>query len=126
GRRGRDGRPGRRRGARGDPGRHRGPARAGRSAPAAPASVVGRRAQASGEQEAPLMPTGDLDAALDRLVRDVRDYPTPGVVFKDITPLLADPQGFAAVVDALVAGQEPGGVDAVVGIEARGFILAAP
>ena len=44
------------------------------------------------------MPAGDLDAALDRLVRDIRDYPTPGVVFKDITPLLADPQGFAAVV----------------------------
>jgi adenine phosphoribosyltransferase len=67
-----------------------------------------------------------LDALLDRLVRDVPDYPRPGIVFKDITPLLAEPAGFTAVVDALVASREPGPVDAVVGIEARGFILAAP
>ncbi|MET9340569.1 MULTISPECIES: adenine phosphoribosyltransferase [unclassified Nonomuraea] len=57
-------------------------------------------------------------------IRDVNDYPKHGVVFKDITPLLADPQAFTAVVDAL-AGCFPG-VDKVVGIEARGFILAAP
>lgn len=60
---------------------------------------------------------------LDR-IRDVNDYPKPGVVFKDITPLLADPQAFGAVVDEL-AGLFPG-VDKIVGIEARGFILAAP
>jgi adenine phosphoribosyltransferase len=58
-------------------------------------------------------------------VRDVPDWPLPGIVFKDITPLLADAQGFAAVVDALVDGVGPG-TDRVVGIEARGFILAAP
>ncbi|MDF5751994.1 adenine phosphoribosyltransferase [Spongiactinospora sp. TRM90649] len=59
-----------------------------------------------------------------RRIRDVPDYPRPGVVFKDITPLLADHEAFSAVVDEL-AGL-CAGVDKVVGIEARGFILAAP
>ena len=67
---------------------------------------------------------------LDQLIRDVPDFPKPGIVFKDITPLLADRAGFAAVVDALRrAGPRrarAAGVDMVVGIEARGFILAAP
>jgi adenine phosphoribosyltransferase len=58
-------------------------------------------------------------------VRDVPDWPLPGVVFKDITPLLADADCFATVVDALVDDPGPR-VDRVVGIEARGFILAAP
>jgi adenine phosphoribosyltransferase len=58
------------------------------------------------------------------LVRDVPDYPQVGVVFKDITPLLADGKAFAEVVDALAATYGP--VDKVAGIEARGFILAAP
>jgi adenine phosphoribosyltransferase len=57
-------------------------------------------------------------------VRDVPDYPKPGVLFKDITPLLAEPKAFSAVVDAL--GSVFGPVDKVAGIEARGFILAAP
>lgn len=57
-------------------------------------------------------------------VRDVPDYPQPGIVFKDITPLLADGPAFCAVVTALAAGYE--GVTKVAGIEARGFILAAP
>jgi adenine phosphoribosyltransferase len=57
-------------------------------------------------------------------IRDVRDYPQPGIVFKDITPLLADGPAFAAVVRALAAGTE--GATKVAGIEARGFILAAP
>ena len=56
-------------------------------------------------------------------IRDVPDYPQPGVVFKDITPLLADGQALAAVVAALGEGHGP--VDKVAGIEARGFILAA-
>ncbi|MDR8412230.1 adenine phosphoribosyltransferase [Nonomuraea sp. 3-1Str] len=59
---------------------------------------------------------------LDR-IRDVPDYPKPGVLFKDISPLLADHVAFAAVVDEL-AGLHT--VDKIVGIEARGFILAAP
>jgi adenine phosphoribosyltransferase len=58
------------------------------------------------------------------LVRDVPDYPQPGVLFKDITPLLADGTAFAAVIEAMASGHA--GVDKVAGIEARGFILAAP
>jgi adenine phosphoribosyltransferase len=57
-------------------------------------------------------------------VRDIPDYPQPGIVFKDITPLLADGAAFGAIVAALA--EQPGKVDKVVGIEARGFILAAP
>ncbi len=72
----------------------------------------------------------DLQQVLTRLVRDVQDFPEPGVVFKDIAPLLADHDGFSLVVEALAdAGRGPDGgvvVDKVVGIEARGFILAAP
>jgi adenine phosphoribosyltransferase len=67
---------------------------------------------------------------LRRLVVDVPDFPQPGVVFKDITPVLADPQAFGTVVEALAdAGRDDAGrplVDHVVGMEARGFILAAP
>ena len=54
------------------------------------------------------------------------DYPEPGVVFKDITPLLADHTAFVTVVDAMVSFRGAGTVDKVVGVEARGFILAAP
>jgi adenine phosphoribosyltransferase len=66
---------------------------------------------------------------LRRLVIDVPDFPEPGVVFKDITPVLADPASFGLVVEALAdAGRDETGpvVDHVVGMEARGFILAAP
>src|SRR5918996_5768738 len=73
--------------------------------------------------------TAPLDALLDGLIRDIPDYPQPGVVFKDITPLLGDRTAFQACVDALAAaGREvvDGPIDKVVGIEARGFILAAP
>ncbi|HEX4831865.1 MAG TPA: adenine phosphoribosyltransferase [Trebonia sp.] len=66
----------------------------------------------------------DLSALVAKHVRDVPDYPQPGVLFKDITPLLADPGAFRAVVDGLAATFGP--VDKVAGIEARGFILAAP
>jgi adenine phosphoribosyltransferase len=74
-----------------------------------------------------------LDAAARELVlariRDVPDFPESGILFKDITPLLADPAAFAAVVAAFAAQAGPTGlgpVDKIVGIEARGFILAAP
>jgi adenine phosphoribosyltransferase len=70
--------------------------------------------------------SAELADYLDRLVRDVPDYPKPGVVFKDITPLLGDADGFRAVVDALVGDRAVGTVDKVAGVEARGFILAAP
>jgi adenine phosphoribosyltransferase len=66
-------------------------------------------------------------------IRDIPDYPQPGIVFKDITPLLADATAFATVVTAIAAGHPEGSGEAgwgeihkVVGIEARGFILAAP
>ena len=72
----------------------------------------------------------DLDALLARLIRDVTDFPTPGIVFKDISPLLADPDGLRAVVAALAApARDDTGrtaVDKVVGLEARGFIFGAP
>jgi len=68
--------------------------------------------------------SGGIAALLLERIRDVPDYPKPGIVFKDITPLLADGQAFAAMVRALADGSE--GVTKVVGIEARGFILAAP
>jgi adenine phosphoribosyltransferase len=77
-------------------------------------------------------PLDEAVASLERdilaRVRDVADYPTPGVLFKDITPLLADGAAFAAVIDAIAAPHRAAGseVDAVVGIEARGFIFAAP
>jgi adenine phosphoribosyltransferase len=68
----------------------------------------------------------DLGALLRSRVVDVPDFPQPGVVFKDISPLLADHVAFAGAVDAIVAHHGRGTVDKVVGIEARGFIVAAP
>ena len=59
-------------------------------------------------------------------VRDVSDFPQPGIVFKDITPLLADPVTLSTIIDEIVVGLGRGTVDKVVGIEARGFIVAAP
>jgi adenine phosphoribosyltransferase len=60
------------------------------------------------------------------LIRDIPDWPKPGVTFKDITPLLNDPAAFVAVIDALAAGFADAKVDHVLGVEARGFIFAAP
>jgi adenine phosphoribosyltransferase len=72
----------------------------------------------------------DAGEILRELVVDVPDFPEPGVVFKDITPVLDDPAAFAAVIEALAgAGRDASGavvVDRIVGMEARGFILAAP
>ena len=59
------------------------------------------------------------------LVRDVPDFPRPGILFKDITPVLADADGFAAAVAAMVEPWRGAALDAVVGIESRGFILGA-
>ena len=63
---------------------------------------------------------------LTSFIRDVPDFPKPGIVFKDITPLLADPVAFSSVVDLIVVAFGRGTIDKVCGIEARGFILAAP
>ena len=60
------------------------------------------------------------------LIRDIPDFPEPGIVFKDITPLLGDAMGLAVTVDAIASPWTDMGVEAVVGIEARGFILGAP
>src|ERR671926_590353 len=63
---------------------------------------------------------------LKALIRDIPDFPQPGIVFKDITPLLADEIAFSSVIDLIVVNYGRGNVDKVVGIEARGFILASP
>jgi adenine phosphoribosyltransferase len=66
----------------------------------------------------------ELDAVIDRLVRPIADWPEPGVTFRDITPLLADPVAFGSVIDGLVElAEKAGPVDAVLGIEARGFLF---
>ena len=67
---------------------------------------------------------GDLGELVKAKIRDVPDYPQPGIIFKDITPLLGDGAAFSAVVAGLAVGHPD--VDKVAGIEARGFILAAP
>ncbi|HUX69120.1 MAG TPA: adenine phosphoribosyltransferase [Cellulomonadaceae bacterium] len=71
------------------------------------------------------MADADLATRCAALVRDVPDYPLAGVVFKDITPLLADGPLFAEVVSH-IASYAQGRVDLVAGMEARGFILGAP
>jgi adenine phosphoribosyltransferase len=58
-------------------------------------------------------------------IRDVPDFPKPGILFKDITPVLADPRLFAGSIELLTEDIKPGSVDAVVGIDARGFIFAS-
>jgi len=96
---------------------------------------------------APSAAGSSLSGLISAKIRDIPDYPQPGIVFKDITPLLADGDAFAAVVSAMAEGIREGGqgireggqgirvggqkgerarIDKVVGIEARGFILAAP
>jgi adenine phosphoribosyltransferase len=62
---------------------------------------------------------------LELAVRNVPDFPKPGIQFKDITPVLADARLFAGSIDLLIGNFKPGMVDAVVGIDARGFIFAA-
>ena len=59
-------------------------------------------------------------------IRDVPDFPRPGILFKDITPLLADPLAFHAATEALAAPYHDSRIDLVVGIEARGFIFGTP
>lgn len=59
-------------------------------------------------------------------IRDIPDFPKPGIAFKDIMPVLADPQAFAAAIDALAAPWRGARIDAVLCTEARGFLLGAP
>jgi adenine phosphoribosyltransferase len=62
---------------------------------------------------------------LETAIRNVPDFPAPGIQFKDITPVLANPVLFKSCIDQLAGDWQPGQVDAVVGIDARGFIFAA-
>src|SRR3954462_1672331 len=59
------------------------------------------------------------------LIRDVPDFPQPGILFKDITPVLGDPRAFQAVLDALEERLRGRGFDRIVAIESRGFVFGA-
>lgn len=75
------------------------------------------------------MATQAVDALIKSKIRDVPDFPKPGILFKDVTPLLQDAHAFKQVIEALAAPYTTGGkptVDKVVGIESRGFIFGAP
>ena len=72
-----------------------------------------------------MLQTPPTPAEIASAIRNVPDFPKPGIQFKDITPVLADARLFAGSVDLLTDGFKPGMVDAVVGIDARGFIFAA-
>lgn len=63
--------------------------------------------------------------ALARYIRDIPDWPKKGILFRDITPLLADPQAFPAAIDALCEPYQDAGVEYVAAVEARGFIFGA-
>ena len=66
------------------------------------------------------------DFDFESLIVDIPDYPSPGVTFKDITPLLADPQGFQSVINRITEHFSGMGITKVVGAEARGFMVGAP
>ncbi len=72
------------------------------------------------------VPAPEYEREVARLIRDVPDFPKPGIVFKDITPLLADAAAFRRVTEAMAAPWRSADVTHVVGIESRGFILGAP
>jgi adenine phosphoribosyltransferase len=71
------------------------------------------------------MPNSVTVPEIEKAIRTVPDFPKPGIQFKDITPLLADARLFAGAINLLTERFAPGSVDAVVGIDARGFIFAA-
>jgi adenine phosphoribosyltransferase len=65
-------------------------------------------------------------ARVQELIRDVPDFPIPGIMFKDITPILQDPAGFHDAIGALSDLYDPGSYDVIVGLESRGFVFGAP
>ena len=67
-----------------------------------------------------------MTAELSAKIRDIPDFPKPGILFKDITTLLKDGVAFKAAIDGLIERIGPRKIDAVVGMESRGFIFAAP
>ena len=71
------------------------------------------------------MPKLVTPAEIEAAIRNVPDFPKPGIQFKDITPVLADARLFAGAIELLTQNFQPGSVDAVVGIDARGFIIGS-
>ena len=69
---------------------------------------------------------GDLAAKLKTIIRDVPDFPKKGIIFKDITPLLSDHAAFSEMIGNFAAHYRTAGITKVLGIEARGFLLASP
>ena len=67
-----------------------------------------------------------VEAVINDLIRDVPDFPKPGIGFKDITPILANPAAMRQVYDALAAPHKDAKIDVVLGIESRGFIFGTP
>jgi adenine phosphoribosyltransferase len=67
-----------------------------------------------------------IESTVRSFIRDIPDFPEPGIVFKDITPLLGDYDAFNDAIEAMIEPFRDSGVTKVVGIEARGFIFAAP
>jgi adenine phosphoribosyltransferase len=65
-------------------------------------------------------------ARIASLIRNVYDFPIPGIVFKDITPVLQDPDGFRATIELLANLFDPTSFDVIVGLESRGFVFGAP
>src|SRR5205814_8171483 len=61
-----------------------------------------------------------------RLIRDVKDFPKEGIVFKDITPVLRDPHAFAEVIERMIAFARARNAELIAGIESRGFMFATP
>ena len=72
-----------------------------------------------------MLPSCPTPSEIECAIRNVPDFPKAGIQFKDITPVLADARLFSGSIDLLIDGFKPGMVDAVVGIDARGFIFAA-
>jgi adenine phosphoribosyltransferase len=72
-----------------------------------------------------MTPTCPTPAEIEHAIRTIPDFPKPGIQFKDITPVLADARLFSGSIELLTRNLKPGSVDAVVGIDARGFIFAA-
>jgi adenine phosphoribosyltransferase len=64
--------------------------------------------------------------AIKAAIRDIRDFPKPGILFRDITPVLQDPRLFAAVIDALAERYRPMDISKILAMESRGFVFAAP
>ncbi len=73
----------------------------------------------------PMTATQPTCADIERAIRNIPDFPKPGIQFKDITPVLADPQLFSTSIELMINSFKPGTVDSVVGIDARGFIFAS-